>query len=89
MKLDLPVRRGVPKVGRNEPCPVAAGRNTKTAVAASRSLRLQTLAGAIAFFSNMRRLVFLLVIGFVLKCSAEDLPIVSTCADRQIARGDY
>ena len=39
------------------------------------SLRLQTLAGAIAFFSNMRRLVFLLVIGFALKCSAEDLPM--------------
>ena len=57
------------------PVPVAAGRNTKTAVAASRSLRLQTLAGAIAFFSDMRRLVFLLVIGFALKCSAEDLPL--------------
>src|SRR6476660_3926649 len=26
-------------------------------------------------FSDMRRLVFLLVIGFVLKCSAEDLPL--------------
>jgi len=38
-------------------------------------LRLQTLAGAIAFFSNMRRLVFLLIIGFALKCSAEDLPM--------------
>jgi Gram-negative bacterial TonB protein C-terminal len=57
------------------PVPVAAERNTKTAVAASRSLRLQTLAGAIAFFSNMRRLVFLLVFGFALKGSAEDLPV--------------
>jgi len=44
-------------------------------VAASHSLRLQTFADAIAFFSNMRRLVFLLVIGFALKCSAEDLPL--------------
>ena len=57
------------------PVPVAAERNTKTAVAASHSLRLQTFADAIAFFSNMRRLVFLLVIGFALKCSAEDLPL--------------
>src|SRR5437773_11970077 len=57
------------------PVPVAAERNTKTAVAASHSLRLQTLAGAIAFFSNMRRLVFLPIIGVALKCSAEDLPM--------------
>src|SRR5438046_9902163 len=57
------------------PVPVAAERNTKTAVAASHSLRLQTLAGAIAFFSNMRRLVFLPIIGFALKCSAEELPM--------------
>jgi Gram-negative bacterial TonB protein C-terminal len=32
------------------------------------------LVGAIAFFSNMRRFLFLLVIVFALKCSAEDLP---------------
>jgi hypothetical protein len=51
-----------------------AVRSTKTAAAASRSLRLQRLASAIAFFSNMRRFVFLLVIVFALKCSAEDLP---------------
>ena len=51
-----------------------AVRNTKTAAAASRSLRLQRLARAIAFFSNMHRFVFLLVIVFALKCSAEDLP---------------
>jgi TonB family protein len=38
-------------------------------------LRLQTLAGAIAFFPNMRHFVFLLVVAFALKCSAEDLPI--------------
>src|SRR5947199_7875571 len=57
------------------PVPVAAERNTRTVVAASHSLCLQTLAGAIAFFSNMRRLVFLLIIGFALKCSAEDLPM--------------
>src|SRR5438046_5523165 len=57
------------------PVPVAAERNTKTVVAAWRSLRLQRLAGAIAFFSNMRRVVFLLVIGFALKCSAEELPM--------------
>src|SRR5438093_1127110 len=57
------------------PVRAAAARNTKTVVAAWRSLRLQTLAGAIAFFSNMRRLVFLLIIGFALKCSAEDLPM--------------
>jgi len=44
-------------------------------VAALRSLRLQRLAGAIAFSSNMRRFVFLLVVGFALKCSAEDLPL--------------
>src|SRR5439155_10499032 len=56
------------------PVPVAAERNTKTAVAGLHSLRLQTLTGAIAFFSNMRRLVFLLVIVFALRCSAEDLP---------------
>src|SRR5436305_2051185 len=62
------------------PVPVAAERNTKTAVAASHSLRLQTLAGAIAFFSNMRRLVFLPIIGFALKCSAEDLPMYRTAA---------
>ncbi len=65
----------VRKSAAMNPVPVAAERNTKTAVAASHSLRLQTLAGAIAFFSNMRRLVFLLVIGFALKCSAEDLPL--------------
>src|SRR5438067_462020 len=57
------------------PVPAAAERNTKTAVAASHSLRLQTFADAIAFFSEMRPLVFLLVIGFALKCSAEDLPL--------------
>src|SRR5207247_7638236 len=45
------------------------------AVAGLHSLRLQTLTGDIAFSSNMRRLVFLLVIGFALKCSAEDLPV--------------
>ena len=34
VKLDLaPVRRGMPKVGRNDPCPAAAGRNTRTAAA--------------------------------------------------------
>jgi hypothetical protein len=38
-------------------------------------LRLQTLAAAIAFFFHMRRFVFLLVIVFALKCSAEDLPM--------------
>jgi hypothetical protein len=38
-------------------------------------LRLQRSAGAIAFFSNMHRFVFLLVIVFALKCSAEDLPM--------------
>jgi Gram-negative bacterial TonB protein C-terminal len=38
-------------------------------------LRLQRLAGAIAFFSNMRRFLFLFVIVFALKCSAEDLPM--------------
>jgi len=51
-----------------------AAKNTKTAAVASRSLRLQRLARAIAFFSNMRRFLFLLVIIFALKCSAEDLP---------------
>jgi Gram-negative bacterial TonB protein C-terminal len=53
----------------------AAARNTKTAAAASRSLRLQRVAGAIAFFPTMRRFLFLLVIVFALKCSAEDLPM--------------
>jgi Gram-negative bacterial TonB protein C-terminal len=53
---------------------VAAVRNTKTAAAASRSLRLQSVAGAIAFFSTMRRFLFLLVVVFTLNCSAEDLP---------------
>src|SRR6476646_6844560 len=52
-----------------------AAKNTKTAAVASRSLRLQRSAGAIAFFSNMHRFVFLLVIVFALKCSAEDLPM--------------
>ena len=62
--IDLPACGvAVRKSAAMNPVPVAAGRNTKTAVAASRSLRLQTLAGAIAFFSDMRRLVFLLVIG--------------------------
>jgi Gram-negative bacterial TonB protein C-terminal len=37
-------------------------------------LRLQRSAGAIAFFSDMRHFVFLLVIVFALKCAAEDLP---------------
>jgi preprotein translocase subunit SecA len=73
--IDLPARRSGPKVGRNEPCPCGSGKNTKTAAVASRSLRLQRSAGAIAFFSNMRRFVFLLVIVFALKCSAEDLPM--------------
>jgi Gram-negative bacterial TonB protein C-terminal len=49
-------------------------KNTKTAAAALHSLRLQKSARAIAFLSNMRRFVFLLVIVFALKCSAEDLP---------------
>jgi len=53
---------------------VAAVKNTRTAAVASRSLRLQRVAGAIAFFSTMRRFLFLLVIIFALKCSAEDLP---------------
>jgi TonB family protein len=65
----------VRKSAATNPVPVAAERNTKTAVAALRSLGLQRLAGAIAFSSNMRRLVFLLVFGFALKCSAEDLPL--------------
>jgi Gram-negative bacterial TonB protein C-terminal len=38
-------------------------------------LRLQRLAGAIAFFSNMRRFLFFLTIVFALKCSAADLPM--------------
>jgi preprotein translocase subunit SecA len=29
MKLDLPVRRGGPKVGRNEPCPCGSGKKYK------------------------------------------------------------
>src|SRR6516164_4351328 len=55
--------------------PAVAVRNTKTAAAGSRSLRLQRLAGAIAFFFNMRRFLFLLTIVFVLKSSAADLPM--------------
>jgi Gram-negative bacterial TonB protein C-terminal len=54
--------------------PAAAARNTKTAAAGWRSLRLQRVAGAIAFFPTMRRFLFLLVIVFALRCSAEDLP---------------
>ena len=55
--------------------PAVAVRNTRTAAAGSRSLRLQRLAGAIAFFFNMRRFLFLLTIVFVLKSSAADLPM--------------
>ncbi len=65
----------VRKSAAMNPVPVAAERNTKTAVAALRSLRLQRLASAIAFSSNMRCFLLLLVIVFALKCSAEDLPM--------------
>ena len=65
----------VQKSAATSPARAAAGRNTKTAAVASRSLRLQRLAAAVAFFSHMQRFVFLLFIVFALKCSAEDLPM--------------
>ncbi|KAF5406669.1 MAG: hypothetical protein Udaeo2_32610 [Candidatus Udaeobacter sp.] len=57
VSIDLPVRRSVPKVGRNEPCPCGSGKNIKTAAARAKWKAAEHLFHTWFMWTGMPRVV--------------------------------